>query len=151
MVAWGEGWNHDVRHVDLLRAKKHWLSPGGPNQPPGCGQPWTQRVGPGREGSFQKDPSDPTPAPPPLSAPSDPSWEEGILGPALDMGTKTREGAEQTWASLLEAMPEWFCFIHSRFLSPFTARLHPGVHPATSSSPRAQPSPLLPGSAAEGG
>lgn len=29
LVAWGEGWNHDVRHVDLLRAKKPCVSPWG--------------------------------------------------------------------------------------------------------------------------
>lgn len=102
LVAWGEGWNHDVRHVDLLRAKKHWVSPWG-SQP--VTQVWSgleTEGGPGEErhglrAVFKRIHLTPHPLRGPLSAPSDPRWEEDILGPALETGDKKQgKGLEQT-------------------------------------------------------
>jgi hypothetical protein len=36
-VAWGEGWDHDVRHVNLLKAKKPTVSPWAPKSCPAGG------------------------------------------------------------------------------------------------------------------
>lgn len=39
LVAWGEGWDHDIRHIDLLRAKKPCVSP---PEAQTAGRPWTE-------------------------------------------------------------------------------------------------------------
>lgn len=39
LVAWGEGWDHDIRHIDLLRAKKPRVSP---PEAQTAGRPWTE-------------------------------------------------------------------------------------------------------------
>lgn len=36
LVTWGKGWNHDVRHVNLLKAKKPTVSHWGPKALPRC-------------------------------------------------------------------------------------------------------------------
>lgn len=78
-MAWGEGWDHDIRHIDLLRAKKPCVSP---PEAPMAGRPWAEgRLGDERRRAWGRDrlPKDlPDPTPPPWAVylPSGPSWEE---------------------------------------------------------------------------
>lgn len=93
LVAWGEGWDHDIRHVDLLRAKKLCVSPWGPKQLPSYGRAWTEG-GPrdernrawGRD-NLQRIHVTLHHLPGPLSTcPQVTDEEEDILGPSLETG-----------------------------------------------------------------
>lgn len=60
LVTWGKGWDHDIRHVNLLKATEPTVSPWEPKELPSWGQPRTWGgVDPHRD-NFPKAPSDPT-------------------------------------------------------------------------------------------